>query len=269
MRFKTMIVAWMTLVSAIAAVGQEDKIDERSASILSDYLEALGGEMAIANADSFQTRCMVEGDGPEIEFEIKVTDGKFWMNGGDGQIVSVFDGTHEWQSMGGAARLLVDDVGGARFHQCFPFPPLVLNWESVSKRIRFVGETEFRGQNVLQVEFSFESFSPMQRYFDPNSGMLIGQDLKLEHSDKVVFEYEYAERDGLQWFSTIKVWEDGTDESKVVFGEYDFDSEIDQSIFEMPDDVRKQLEEGVQPERPRQGAKDKLSSKRPKSGKKQ
>lgn len=236
-----LIVLLSWLLPVVQAFGQEIEIDSRSQEIIDRCVEAMGGETKLARFKSFQAIGPVtsENRGDEMQMEYRVFENQIWMSADDVQFVAIDNGRMQWMKNNDQVRQLNrrNDPG---FNSIFPFGPFVLRWKDSVTSIRFVGETEFDGIEVFELNFQPAEKDPITRYFDKQTGLLVGQHMEGTSGD-LVMRYEYDEIDGVQWVVKMSSKSEPRSNQLMEF-KYDLGFEVDESIFNMPEKLREQLD---------------------------
>ena len=225
-----------------AAAAQDVQIDRKSKETIAKCLQAMGSEMALNAVDRVHATgtMSMRGRSGSIALEIKSVDEKFWMDFRDIDMdfTNVFNGKYRWHINKGKIGNSKED--GYRY--AFPYPSQVLRWQERCESVKHIGETSFHGTDVVELQFKPTGFAPLQRYFDKNSGLLIGQKMTFNGHETDV-KYEYTEIDGIQFVNRLAL--NGEHFPNVVFRlDYKRDVEIDESIFDVPESVKRSVDLG-------------------------
>ncbi|MGI9518494.1 MAG: hypothetical protein ACR2NP_15670 [Pirellulaceae bacterium] len=225
-----------------ATQGQQAEILPEPDEVLDAFYEALGGEMALSGLSEIHVRGSYGGSSSG-SIEAKYKDGKLLLEyevDGFGKLRMGFDGTTYWRSIPGQPAIELDGEDLAMARNFTLLPPQFLNWRSFEGTTEVIEGTDFRGRAVWHLRFSGDDKIEIDRYFDRDNGLLVAVDLKSTHADTTTL-YEFEEYEGVLWphnITTESMIDDLTAvaTTEVRITEIDFDAELDDDDFAMPDD---------------------------------
>ena len=223
----------MFVLSGGCSIISAQETDQPTAErVIEDFIEALGGEMAVSNFESCRLTGRCEGS-ISGDFEYLYRDGSFVLVADFermGRTGLGTDGDRWWRIDAGKKPTLVSGRE-SRGWRMFAFAtPVFLNWLEFDGKLELLGATEFDDQLAWQVRFTIEDDMTVDRYFDQETGLLIGADYTTD-DNRVTWTYEFEDVDGVMWVSRT--------ESKYytwTIHDWEFDVEIDDELLAGPDD---------------------------------
>lgn len=272
----TQVINWLAFLMVVFAFPGSElleqdsaRIDARSSEILANCIEAMGGEMALASIGPFVVNGkLTTGTGGTEEHntpvDFRIDGDRFWMSV-HGGLNAIFDGQHEWNGVGHATRLASNNET-IQFHQCFPFPSMLNIARTRAKTIKFQGETTFNGEDAFKVLFQLPDDARVERFYATQSGLLLGMEMVVSGDERLKFVYEWKVNNEIQWLHRMTMFRENTPHQKTLFEmDYEFDAEIDASLFAMPDVVKIQVADKKAAQRNLERQADEISMK-PESG---
>ncbi len=218
---------------ATGAYGQDDL--PSADAIIRDYIDALGSEMSLLGIESLRMRGTYSGPAAgTIDFKSKGDKWIVQMGIAGLSISSGFDGKYYWRQANNSNQIVqgreADDM-----KSYFQSPTQILNWLEYDGEIRVVGESEFEGVLVYQLEFKTKSGSIVNHFFDKSNGLLIKTTSKnASLSQTQTLQYEYREIQGIKFISKTR-FEVANQSGELEYDEIEINPELDDQLLELPD----------------------------------
>ncbi|MGI9518490.1 MAG: hypothetical protein ACR2NP_15650 [Pirellulaceae bacterium] len=232
------------LMIATPTWGQQQETLPSPDEVLDAFYEVLGGEMAIAGIE--QVRITGESAEPMSgDLELLYKDGKvlmrFTSDGVSGESVTGFNGKVWWRHLPSTPdpQQISDDERAMVQHFAL-FTPQFLTWREHEGSTEVTDTTEFRGNRVWHLKFTDTDGQVVDRYFDQNTGLLLGARIETSLIEHVTL-YEFTDIDGVMWVSAVTAEQKVDDvaaeyDIQLNFSDFDFDVDLDDEQFAGPGD---------------------------------
>lgn len=233
-RLWLLVVAVLVFPSAGLLAQEEEvepELDLKSQRIIADYIEAIGGEMRIDSIESFRIKGEYGTEGSMLPFELLVVGDKCLLEYSSSKVVGTKH--HKWNvSSGGAAA----QDAAVRYQETFPLLTIAYYWTEYPGKISHVGEEEIDGKTVDVLLFQCHGKKPYKRYFDQDSGLMVGQ-----HVNSFFQKFEYTELEDLMVINRQVLYNVNGEVHQIMEYQTTLDVEYDPKDFELPEEIKDQL----------------------------
>ena len=237
--YGSFLLSFMVACHAACESRAQHADNPEAADVIDGFIEALGSEMMLSSIESCRIRGRVEGPvsgdmdvrckGQNFVSELHysatttmtygLTDGIWWMQTGDRSSRKTIEG-----AMSNAIQSL--NLTNLRFR----------SWPEFDGTIEVVGPADFREQKTWELRFTGENGTEVNRFFDRDSGLLVGCRYDVEGSS-YEWTYDYSEVEGMSWITRAVAYQEGGN-FELKFTDFEIDAEIDDSIFGLESDDR-------------------------------
>ncbi len=220
--------------------------------VIEDYLEATGGKMAYENITSLYTVATMSSEALGISGKVTITQsgGKSLMKmdmAAIGETMQGFDGTTAWRTSEMQGPAILEGEEREQMVNQFVVSPY-LNLEKRFETIECTGTEKFNGENCHVIEMKNKDQKPIVTYFSIESKLIVGTKM-MQVSDFGEIEIvtkigDYKEVDGIKFAHTTTVeLPQGMGEMISETEEIKVNLKVDNSVFELPEDIKDLIDE--------------------------
>ncbi len=216
-------------------------------TVVRDYIEALGSEMALLGLESIKITGTYTG-ASSGNMEFFYADGKARLNFNPGddesqQIAYAYDGEFAWQKIRGVTTLNEGEPAD-NSREGTTSPTIALYWAEYPGKIRMVGRVDLDDSEAYHLEFTSPQGTVFDRYFDVHSNLLVKTVLHnktANHTITNTFEYQTVE--GIQFLLKKKQYHSDDYSFEYNYDLVELNVDVDKSMFEVPEELQEQAEQ--------------------------
>lgn len=255
MRIK--FLSWAVAIATISAVTCCSKSSAQDLppldEIISNYIEAIGDRNTIGQVTSVSKKgSIVFATGQQCEISIVQDSGKYLMTtkpggrdlrrGSNGKVVWEIHPSLGSQLIDGKLKTTFDTNYGVAF------PSLTWNKEQFEGEIEVSGIVDLEGAEHYKVSFKPTKGYEATRYFDKETGLVTKLETSQEFShlgvvDIAVVYSEYRSIENILTPMTQSYSIEGAESYTIEYEEVDFNADIDETTFELPQEVQELLQD--------------------------